>query len=112
MPSRAPRICACGRVVAHGEICPCRAKAAAERKARHDQRRPNSSQRGYDSRWEKTAKAFLVSHPTCPCGAPAVLVRHRISIRLRPDLRLDPSNWLPGCAKCNARDAARERRKP
>lgn len=74
--------------------------------------RPSARQRGYDAAWEKAARAFL-AHPAnrlCECGAPAVLVRHRISIAKRPDLRMSPANWLPGCQRCNRMDRERERR--
>lgn len=83
-----------------------------ERKARFDKTRPNSSRRGYDGDWEREAKAFL-SRPEnkrCACGAPATVVMHTRSIRQRPDLRMDKSNWKPGCKRCNAIDAVQERR--
>jgi 5-methylcytosine-specific restriction protein A len=36
-----------------------------------DHDRPNSSQRGYDRKWEATSKAYLASHPWCQCpGCP------------------------------------------
>jgi 5-methylcytosine-specific restriction endonuclease McrA len=84
----------------------------AERKARFDRKRPNSSQRGYDGAWEREAKAFLATHPVCArCGRPSTVVMHIQSIRKRPDLRMVPSNWRPGCQRCNAIEAAEERRK-
>lgn len=83
-----------------------------ERKARHDRTRPNSSQRGYDREWEREARSFLSlpENRRCACGAPATVVMHTISIRRRPDLRMVRSNWRPGCQRCNALDAVRERR--
>lgn len=84
-----------------------------ERKARFDRKRPNSSQRGYDREWEREAKAFL-SRPenrSCArCGAPATVVMHRVSIRRAPHLRMERANWRPGCQRCNAIEAAEERR--
>lgn len=108
MPVRAPRICGCGHKIASGERCACERK----RKAEADARRPGAARRGYDSGWTREAKAFLAlpGNDRCECGAPATLVRHVISIRLRPDLRMLRSNWKPGCVRCNARDAARDRR--
>ncbi|CZT34619.1 hypothetical protein GA0004734_00016360 [Rhizobium sp. 9140] len=113
MPSRAPSICACGKAVPPGVTCACRARAAAERKARHDLRRPSSRDRGYDATWTREAKAFLArpENEFCSCGSPATLVRHVLSIRRAPHLRMNKSNWLAGCARCNARDAAREQQK-
>lgn len=113
MPVRAPRICSCGKVVPSGAICPCQAKRAAERKARFDKTRPNSSQRGYDGNWQREAKAFLArpENARCArCGAPAAVVMHIKSIRSRPDLRMDKANWRPGCQRCNAIEAAIEKR--
>lgn len=114
MPVRAPRICSCGKVVPPGAICPCQAKRAAERKARFDKTRPNSSQRGYDGIWERQAKAFLAKRGNETCArcrkAKATVVMHIQSIRSQPELRMDPANWRPGCQRCNAIEAARERR--
>ncbi|MDP9559763.1 UNVERIFIED_ORG: 5-methylcytosine-specific restriction endonuclease McrA [Rhizobium nepotum] len=113
MPSRAPSVCGhCGRAHAPGESCAAMARMARERKARFDQKRPHARARGYDREWEREAKAYL-SRPEnqfCQCGAKAVVVRHIKSIRLRPELRMDQSNWRPGCQRCNALDAAEERR--
>lgn len=111
MPSRAPRVCGlCNAVHPPGQRCPISLQRERERKARADAQRPSASARGYDREWTREAAAYLRLNPVCTCGAPAVLVRHRISIRLRPDLRMDKSNWLPGCRKCNAADLRREQR--
>jgi 5-methylcytosine-specific restriction protein A len=107
--SRVPHLCLCGRIVVGR--CKCQRAADAARKARHDQRRPSARQRGYTADWTAAARAFLQlpGNDRCACGAPAVLVRHVISIRKRPDLRMVRSNWRPGCQKCNAADTVRER---
>jgi hypothetical protein len=92
-------------------LCERQLEQQRQRKARHDRVRPSATARGYDAEWRRLSMLFL-SRPEnhyCECGTPATLVRHRISIRKRPDLRLDHRNWLPGCARCNARDAQRER---
>jgi 5-methylcytosine-specific restriction endonuclease McrA len=84
-----------------------------ESRKRFDAKRQNSSQRGYNREWEKEAKAFLArpENRTCArCGDPATVVMHIRSIRRAPHLRMEPSNWRPGCKRCNALDAARERR--
>lgn len=83
-----------------------------ERKARFDRTRPNSSQRGYDREFEEAARAFLrePGDALCRCGAKAVLVAHTRSIRSAPHLRMERANWRPSCARCNALDAAAERR--
>jgi len=114
MPGRAPRICSCGKLVPAGTVCSCQARRAAQRNAAHDKKRPSSSQRGYDGTWERQAKAFLARPENRVCArcqrATAVVVMHIQSIRMRPDLRMDPANWRPGCRSCNAMEAARERR--
>ncbi|MGP2493516.1 endonuclease [Mesorhizobium sp. PUT5] len=114
MPVSAPRVCGhCGGVHQSGERCPKAAARDRERKARFDRKRPNSSQRGYDREWEKAAKEFLAQQENwwCACGAPATVVMHRRSIRTAPHLRMERANWRPGCHRCNAIDAAAERRK-
>lgn len=108
MPSKPPRICSCGKVIPANVVCLC----VQRRRAEADKRRPPAAHRGYDHEWQKAARTFL-NHPHnrfCECGAPAVLVRHVISIRKRPDLRMDMRNWKPGCRRCNARDIAKEAR--
>lgn len=111
MPTRAPRVCGhCGGVHQSGVRCPRAVAGDRERNARHDARRPNARARGYDAEWEREAKAYLALHKHCRCGAPAVVVMHIRSIRTAPHLRMERSNWQPGCHRCNAIDAARERR--
>lgn len=113
MPRSAPFLCQCGRIVKPQTICPCRAKAAAERKARFDKTRPPARERGYDKQWERAARDFLSlpGNDICAaCGQPATVVMHIQSIRSRPDLRMVKSNWRPGCQRCNAKEAAQERR--
>lgn len=112
--TRPPHLCACGaRIIPHGERCPCQINAMRERNRRHDQRRENSSRRGYDRAWERAAREFLrlPGNDVCECGAPATLVRHVISIRRHPELRMHRANWRPGCRRCNALDYIRERRR-
>jgi len=109
--NRPSRLCSCGRVVAHGVRCACQIAGDRARKKRHDLNRPTARQRGYDRQWQKAARAFLAepANQFCACGAKAVLVRHKISIRKRPELRMVRSNWMPGCQRCNAEDTAKDR---
>lgn len=113
MPVKGPRICGCGRQVPSGTACACGTRRARERKARHDAKRPTARERGYTAEWEKEAKEFLSdpAHRRCArCGDPSTVVMHIKSIRARPDLRMERSNWRPGCQRCNAIEAAEERR--
>lgn len=117
MNRRPPRLCSCGNRVPHGVRCRCQREQDRQRNARHDRKRPNASARGYSRDWEAAARVFLrqPGNERCtgtennPCGAPATLVRHRISIREHPELRMNPANWRPGCRRCNALDYIRER---
>ena len=111
MPSRPPRIApCCGQRVPSGKRCACQQQRDRARKAEADSKRPGARQRGYDRAYQIAAAEFLSRHPRCTCGAPAVVVRHKVSIAKRPDLRMDQRNWLPGCRSCNAKDYHRERR--
>lgn len=112
MPVCAPRICSCGKVVPSGAICPCAAKRAAERNARFDKTRPNSSQRGYTGKWEKARKAFLARHPRCArCGTRAEVVDHTIPHKGDQSLFWDKSNWQPLCTSCHSGAKQREERR-
>lgn len=108
MPMRPPRICVCGRKVAAGVRCICQ----QERRAAYDKRRPNAQLRGYDWEFQTAAKAYLAEpgNNRCRCGAPATLVAHIQSIRRSPHLRMVRSNWRPSCRRCNALDAAQDKR--
>lgn len=112
MATRPPRLCSCGKIVPAGERCACQIAGDRARKSRHDRRRPSARERGYTREWQDAARAFLArpENKFCACGAPATVVMHVISIRKRPDLRMVQSNWRPGCQRCNAIDAAKERR--
>ena len=44
----------------------------------YEEKRGNFRQRGYDYKWDKFKKRFLLAHPTCAlCGAPAQCVDHK-----------------------------------
>lgn len=101
MPTRAPRICACGRVVAYGVKCACQMQRDKERKAAFDRTRPSASARGYDSKWREAREGFLAKHPTCACGAPATIVNHIIPHKGDKRLFWDRSNWEPMCKPCH-----------
>ena len=112
MPVRAPRICSCGKVVPPGAICPCQAKRAAERKARFDKTRPNSSQRGYSREWEKARRLFLSIHPYCVrCGAVAKIVDHKTPHRGDQAIFWDKSRWQSLCTPCHSGAKQREERR-
>ena len=102
MPKRAPRICACGRVVNAYVKCACQMQRDRERKARHDATRPSASARGYDSKWREAREGFLAKHPTCArCGAPATIVNHKIPHKRDKSLFWLRTNWEPMCKPCH-----------
>lgn len=50
---------------------------------------------------------FLAEHRRCEIGLPGCLgwsgeVQHRITRGARPDLWLDPDNWVAACRPCHA----------
>ncbi|WP_028030525.1 HNH endonuclease [Gemmobacter nectariphilus] len=112
MPTAAPKVCACGKVVPPGGRCPCRAKADAERKARFDKTRPSATARGLGADWRKLRAAHLAAHPRCcRCGAPAAEVDHVVPRREAPDRRLDPTNLQSLCTPCHSGAKQREERR-
>lgn len=104
MPSLAPRVCGhCGGTHVKGERCPKTATRDRERKARHDAKRPSSTDRGYDRAWEQARADYLAAYPSCRrCGQAATLVDHVISIRLAPHRRLDRTNFQALCQSCHS----------
>ncbi|RWR29465.1 HNH endonuclease [Sinirhodobacter populi] len=110
MPTRAPHICGCGKRVPSGGRCPCQQQRDAERKARFDKVRPNSSQRGYTGAWEKASKAFLKRRPVCAmCGKTldletprAAVVDHIRAHKGDRDLFWDKTNWQRLCRPCHS----------
>lgn len=103
MPSRAPRICRCGKVVAYRQKCPCTAAETKARKAKADGKRPNARARGYDRAWEAARAEWLSAYPSCRrCGQPGTLVDHIIPIRTAPHRRLDRTNFQTLCTGCHS----------
>lgn len=112
MPYRAPRLCRCGNRVASGVRCPCERQEDAERKARFDKRRPNSSARGYTRAWEDTRRRYLARHPLCQrCGKLATTVDHRRPHKGDPALFWDRENWQALCTSCHSSAKQRAERR-
>lgn len=68
--------------------------------------RATAHQRGYDHRWRKESKAFLVLHPWCVnlgdgCTALATLVDHKRPHRGDRALFWDRTNWQGLCDHCH-----------
>jgi 5-methylcytosine-specific restriction protein A len=74
-----------------------------------DQRRGSASERGYDARWSRAAKAHLNEHPFCrycatsakPRVTPATLVDHFWPHKGDLELFWDPRWWVSSCAPCH-----------
>jgi 5-methylcytosine-specific restriction protein A len=93
MPSAPPRACRCGALIPAGKRCPHCTKAA-------DQARGNAAERGYDADWRRVRAQHLAEYPGCSvagCDERAVEVDHVISVRERPELRLDRGNLRSMC---------------
>lgn len=72
---------------------------------RHREYRGSARQRGYDSRWDKARRSYLVSHPLCVmCKSdgslvPATVVDHRVPHRGDQSLFWDVNNWQALCRR-------------
>lgn len=103
-----PRICVCGAIVPHGELCECQRRIRRERNARHDARRPSARARGYNHEWRKARAEYLADHPYCRmCGHPASVVDHIIPHRGDKRLFWHRTNWQPLCQPCH--DSVKQR---
>lgn len=67
----------------------------------YDLARGTACKRGYDRQWRNLRADFLAENPTCECGAPAVLVDHKVKVRDAPHLRLVWSNLQGMCRSCH-----------
>lgn len=120
MPVRALRACAhmgCSCVVSYGRYCVNHLHAHAhEHERTNESTRPQSQDRGYDSRWKKYAERFKTKHPIC-CDS---MSRHPGQVRAtqqvdhivphKGDRKLfwDTTNHQPLCASCGGYKSAVE----
>lgn len=71
--------------------------------------RPTRTQRGYDNRWSRAARAYLREHPLCVMHqargelVAATLVDHVIPHRGDRELFWARGNWQSLCAHCHSR---------
>lgn len=103
MPTRPP----IHRPQGHG----AEGRAHRDRDLLRQKLRPTSSEAGYDRDWKRARARHLASHPRCiveGCTRPATDVDHILSVRERPDLRLEPSNFRSMCHAHHAQRTARE----
>ncbi len=106
MAQSAPAVCkyaGCLRITYDG-YCP-------EHK-RKKQRRPSSTRRGYDYRWQKVRAAFLRAHPVCQIrtrcnGEAATEVDHKVAIA-DGGANYDHGNLRASCKRCHSRKTVLE----
>lgn len=104
-----PRLCSCGSIIPHGELCSCQRARLRERNRRHDKNRPRASARGYNHEWRKARDEFLIRFPFCAmCSKPATLVDHVIPHKGNDALFWDRQNWQPLCKPCHDRHKQRK----
>lgn len=64
----------------------------------------NSTKMGYNSRWRKERRLFLIQHPACArCGKMATVVDHVVPHKGSQTLFWDKKNWQPLCETCHNR---------
>jgi 5-methylcytosine-specific restriction protein A len=103
LPQAAPRACGaqpCSRMAEYRGRCQVHAQA-------NERMRGSAADRGYDTDWRRLRKAKLATDPICELrtrciGMVATEVHHVISIRDRPDLRLEWSNLRSTCKPCHS----------
>lgn len=111
---RPPRPCArpgCPKLVPYPDrFCPPHAAREAERYRAAERVRSAERAQWYGKDWRAARAAHLAAHPVCEhCGSRDRLeVHHRIAVRQRPDLRLEPSNLVTVCLRCHSRLTAVE----
>ena len=82
-------------------------------KAKIAENRPSSSKRGYDSSWRMVRLQHLLNNPLCDmCLKEHKFVQgqdvhHKTKLRVRPDLRDEPSNLQSLCHSCHSKITAK-----
>lgn len=82
-----------------------------ERRWAYDRQRGSGPSRGYDAAWRKLRAQFIRANPWCSelgCGMPTTDVDHVLSVRERPDLRLEWFNLKPYCHPHHSARTSRE----
>jgi len=79
------------------------------RNREYDIRRGSARDRGYTTRWDKSSKGYLRSHPLCayceadhdPRLTPATLVDHLYPQRIYADVFWSTEWWVSSCKPCH-----------
>jgi len=89
-------------------------RSEAQRKKEHDYHRPSAAARGYDGKWAKARRGWLLKHPFCSkCEAegkaePATEVDHIKPHKGDRALFWDSSNWQGLCKSHHSSKTATE----
>ena len=107
MPVAAKRPCrhpGCKALATSGAYCDEHRRVARQR---YDSQRGSSTERGYNSRWQKARQTFLKRSPLCikclEAGrvVEATVVDHIIPHEGDSTLFWDSDNWQPLCKRCH-----------
>jgi 5-methylcytosine-specific restriction protein A len=106
MPFKAPHQCnyAGCRALTTTTYCPAHTKTVTRY---YDSQRGTSTERGYDSMWQRNSKQFLKENPLCDeCYkhkrlTPATVVHHIIDHKGNDELFWNKDNWQALCKVCH-----------
>lgn len=100
-PKKPCRQIGCSKLTqAKGGYCPRHTRAESKKRWGKD-KRPNSSQRGYDADWQRAREQYLRKHPFCEMsGHVATMVHHKVPIS-QGGARLDEANFQALCDNCH-----------
>jgi len=92
-----------------GSVMGMRPKRVKRKRVEH---RGNSTERGYDAKWQKISRAFRKAQPNCAeCGVVnemrRMVVDHIVPHRGDRKIFWDPSNWQTLCQTCHNKKTAR-----
>jgi 5-methylcytosine-specific restriction enzyme A len=85
-----------------------------EDRNRQEQGRLSAADRGYNARWNRESREWLMDHPWCvECARQglqvvATVVDHAVPARVAPDRFYDRTNWQPLCKRHHDIKTARE----
>ncbi len=80
---------------------------------RSDDGRKTRTERGYDNKWDRFAKAYRARHPFCMIrthcnGTYSGEVDHIVPLIIAPDRKYDETNLQAACKPCHSAKTQRE----
>ncbi len=85
-----------------------------EHKIEEAKERPSAFKRGYDNKWRKASKIFLMVNPFCiKCHGEGSITKATVVDHIKPhrgvqELFWDEYNWQPLCKKCHDTKTGKE----